>query len=199
MSETTDSLFLRLSEDNPSPTHVQRLLRQIPYNTEDEGESVRSALMAWHAQKAHCLEAAFIAAAILERQGYPPLILSLESQDNIDHVLFIFKSTNGWGAIGKSREEGLHGRAPIYRSVLHLAWSYVDPYVDDTGRVTGYAIANLDDTRSRWRDSNHNVWKAEEYLIDLPHKKLRTSEYRYQRELARFFSIGQKPWQPSWW
>ena len=40
---------------------------------------------------AHCLEGALTAATILEQHGYPPLLLDLESQDKLDHVLFLLR------------------------------------------------------------------------------------------------------------
>src|SRR5204862_44060 len=146
----------RLSRSHSSPTSVQRLLRRLPYNREAGGETLRSALTALKLGTAHCLEATFIAAAILGVHGHPPLVLSLESKDGLDHVLFLFKSGRRWGTIGRSRDEGLHGRPPRFRSIRELVWSYFDPYVDKSGRITGYAVASLDDTGGRWRDSPRN-------------------------------------------
>jgi hypothetical protein len=99
-------------------------------------------------RKAHCLEAAFAAAALLELNGYPPLVMSLESQDGIDHVVFIFREAGHWGAVGHSRDPGLFGRAPLFRSLRDLAWSYYDPYIDGSSKVTAYQMADLDDTEA---------------------------------------------------
>ena len=38
---------------------------------------------------AHCLEAALTAAVILEQHGFPPRVMSLESIDKLDHVVFV--------------------------------------------------------------------------------------------------------------
>ncbi|MBM3449741.1 MAG: hypothetical protein FJX78_01905 [Armatimonadetes bacterium] len=84
--------------------------------------------------KAHCLEAVLAAATILEQQGHPPMVLDLESQDRLDHVLFLYRVRGLWGTIGRSRDIGLHGRKPVFRSISDLVWSYVDPYVDGKGR-----------------------------------------------------------------
>ena len=92
---------------------------------------------------AHCLEAALSAAVILEQHGYPPLVLSFESIDRLDHVIFVYRTATGWGSVARSRDPGLHGRRPVFATPRDLALSYVDPYVDYTGRVTGYAVVDL--------------------------------------------------------
>jgi hypothetical protein len=194
----TRSLFETLARRHPTPRSVQKLLRRLAYN-QDSPETLRSARDTWNARRAHCLEAAFLAAAILEQRGYPPLVMSLESQDDLDHVVYVFRERTGWGAIGRSRDEGLHGRPPIFRSPRDLAWSYFEPYVDRTGRITAYGVANLDDAGAAWRDSPRNVWKAEQYLIDLAHIPLRSSDSRYRRLLRRYLEHGAHPRRPFWW
>src|SRR3989344_5496072 len=99
------------------PREVQRFLRTLPYNHEKGGDTLRSAASALAFGSAHCLEAAFIAAAILERNGYPALVASLESQDMLDHVIFLFRENGRWGSVARSRDEGLHGRPPRFRSL----------------------------------------------------------------------------------
>ena len=63
---------------------------------------------------AHCLEAALAAAVILEQHGFPPLVLSFESIDELDHVIFVYQRSGRWGSIGRSRDPGLHGRKPVF-------------------------------------------------------------------------------------
>ncbi|MDZ4678547.1 MAG: hypothetical protein SGI74_13700 [Oligoflexia bacterium] len=184
-------LFKNLSRRYSTPQAVQKLIRTFAYNQEKSGPSVRSALSTWKLKRAHCLEASFLAAAILEHRGYPPLVMSLESKDGLDHVLFIFREKGKWGAISRSREDGLHGRAPVFLSLRALALSYYDSFIDETGKLTGYGIANLDEMNCSWRDSNRNVEKAEKYLIDMPHKKIRSSLKRYFRLLKLFRLSGQ--------
>src|SRR6185312_1769739 len=93
---------------------------------------------------AHCLEAALFAAVVLEQHGYPPLVLSFESIDQLDHVIFVYRGPRGWGSVARSRDPGLHGRRPVFATPRALALSYFDPYIDFTGRVTGYAVVDLD-------------------------------------------------------
>jgi hypothetical protein len=135
----------------------------------------------------HCLEAALAAAVVLEQHGYPTLLLSFESVDQLDHVLYAFREGGRWGAVARSRDPGLHGRKPVYRSVRELARSYMDPYVDFTGRITGYALADLRELGGYdWRLSRRNVWKVERWLLGMPHVSLRMSERRYRELHERY-------------
>ena len=191
-------LFSKLCQKYPTPLRVQKFLQSIPYNSEENGETVRSAYAALEANKVHCLEASFIAAAILEHAHYPPMVMSLESQDGLDHVLFLYKEKSGWGSVARSRDAGLEGRRPVFKSLKALAASYIDPYVDGTGRVTGYGIASFHEVQADWRYSKRNLWSVENYLIELPHKKINCSESRYQKLLKRF-ELGLTPLRRPHW
>jgi len=191
--------FVRLSRKYKTPKQVQNFLRKFPYNREEKKETQRSAYAAFKYGKAHCLEAAFIAAAILEHHGYPPLVVSFESQDSLGHVIYAFKQNGKWGSIGKSRDNGLHGREPIFRSIRDLVWSYYAEYIDNTGKITEYKLANLDDTKTDWRYSKKNVWKAEKYLAGMKHIPLKSSEKTYQRLFRRFKKYGHPKPEKYWW
>jgi len=176
-----------------TPRQVQAFLRALPYNWEKKGETLRTFREVVGHWSAHCLEGALVAATILEQHGYPPLLLDLESQDNLDHVLFLFKRRGRWGTVARSRDAGLHGRKPAFRTIRELVMSYVDPYVDGSGRVTGYGVADLRTlVRGDWRLSRKNVWEVEKALIKLPHKKLRTSDRRYRVMLRRYKEFRAK-------
>src|SRR5215831_20515653 len=148
-----------------TPGAVQRFLNRLPYNTEPPpgGATLRSFRGVVRNGCAHCLEAALTAAVILEQHDYPPLILSFESIDELDHVIFVYRRRRRWGSVARSRDPGLHGRRPVFATPRALAMSYFDPYVDFTGRVTGYALLDLRDLLPDydWRLSERNVWKAE--------------------------------------
>ena len=177
----------RIIEQHRTPEQVQRFLRHLPYNWELKGETLRSFRQVIRLNTAHCLEAALVAAVILEQHGYPPLVLSFESKDGIDHVIFVFRRRGRWGAVARSRDAGLHGRKPVFRGIRDLVWSYFDPYVDFTGRITGYQLVDLRVLgKYDWRLALTNIWKVENYLLELPHRKLRSSNRRYARLLARF-------------
>jgi hypothetical protein len=170
-----------------TPEQVQKYLVRLPYNWEAKGETLRSFRGVVAYGEAHCLEGALAATVILEQHGYPPLLLDLESRDNLDHVLFLFRRRGRWGTVARSRDAGLHGRKPVFRTLRHLVMSYVDPYVDGSGRITGYGVFDLRAMGSYdWRLSEKNVWAVERALIRFPHKKIRTSNPRYREMLARF-------------
>ncbi len=178
-----------LVDELRSPRAVQRWLRSLPYNWEKSGETLRSFRGVVRLGTAHCLEAALAAAVLLEQHGHPPLLVSFESVDKLDHVICVFREHGRWGSIARSRDAGLHGRRPRFASPRQLAASYLDPYVDLTGRVTGFAVADLRELgRYDWRLSERNVWKVERWLIDYPHRPLRMSDARYARLLARYRS-----------
>jgi hypothetical protein len=183
-----------------TPAAVQRFLNELPYNNEPppEGATLRSFRGVVRHGMAHCLEAALAAAVILEQHGYPPLVLSFESIDELDHVLFVYRTTTGWGSVARSRDPGLHGRKPVFSSPRNLALSYVDAYVDFTGRITGYAVVDLRVMGSYdWRLSDRNVWKVERVLLDWPHRPIRTSNRRIAALRARYRrfrkTYGRKP------
>jgi hypothetical protein len=170
-----------------TPRAVQRWLTALPYNWEKGGETLRSFRGVVRLGTAHCLEAALAAAVVLEQHGFPPLLLSFESQDKLDHVLFAFREDGWWGSVARSRDPGLHGRKPVFPSPRRLAASYMDAYVDGSGRITGYAVADLRDLGDYdWRLSPRNVWKVEKWLIDYPHRRLPMPEARYRRALRRY-------------
>lgn len=176
-----------------TPAKVQRFLSEMPYNWETGGGTMRSFREVVKRNQAHCLEAAVSAAVILEQHGYPPLLLDLESVDLLDHVIFVFKQNGRWGSIARSRDLGLHGRKPVFRSLRDLAWSYFDTYVDFTGRLKGYGPTSLYELGNYdWRFSPRKMTKIEEHLRAIPHKPLRSSDKRYQKLLARYQKYKQR-------
>jgi hypothetical protein len=173
---------------------VQRFLNALPYNTEPPpgGATLRSFRGVIRHGTAHCCEAALAAAVILEQHGYPPLVLSFESVDRLDHVIFVYRTPTGWGSIARSRDPGLHGRKPVFTTPRNLALSYVDPYVDYAGRVTAYAVVDLRVMeRYDWRLSEGNVWKVERMLLEWPHRRIRTSNRRIAWWRARYRAFRQ--------
>ena len=177
----------RIIDRHRTPEQVQQFLRRLRYNWELDGDTLRSFRQVVRLKTAHCLEAALVAAAILEQHGYPPLVVSFESKDGVDHVIFVFRRRGRWGAVARSRDAGLHGRKPVFRSIRDLVWSYFDPYVDFTGRITGYQLVDLRALgRYDWRLADTNIWKVENYLLEIPHRKLRSSNRRYLGLLETF-------------
>jgi len=172
-----------------TPSKVQRFLNGLPYNTEPPPwpATLRSFRGVVASGTAHCFESALAAACILEQHGYPPLVVSFESIDELDHVIFVYRRAGRWGSVARSRDPGLHGRKAVFPSVRALALSYVDTYVDLTGRLTGYALVNLQRLgRYDWRLASTNVWKAERFLLDYPHRPIRSSDRRIDTFRKRY-------------
>lgn len=176
----------RIIEVARTPEKVQRWLESLPYNFEEQGETLRTFRGVVRTNQAHCLEAALSAATILEQHGYPPTLADFESQDDIDHVVFLFRNGSRYGSVARSRDPGLHGRKPLFRSLRDLVYSYVDPYVDFTGRINGYGVLDLRTVRMDWRLSTRNVWAVEQALIRNPHRRLQTSDDRYRLWHAKY-------------
>lgn len=182
-----------------TPRAVQRYLNEVGYNDEPLGPTLKSFREVVRQKNVHCLEAAHFAAAVLEHHGYPPLLLSFESIDKLDHVLFIYREHGRWGSIARSRDPGLHGRKPVYRSLRALAASYMAPFIDYTGEITGFAAYDLRDLEGcDWRFSPRNVWKLETTLLNIPHATLRWRKARVNRQRAWYrawmaANPGKKP------
>ena len=176
-------------------------MNALPYNTEPHGRAtLRSFRGVVRAGCAHCLEAALFAAVVLEQHGYAPLLLSFESIDKLDHVIFVYRRHGRWGSVARSRDPGLHGRRPVFATPRALALSYVDPYVDFTARITGYTVVDLRSLMGTydWRVAGTNVWKVERMLLDHPHRVIRSSDSRFKAIRARYRAFrarfpGRKP------
>jgi hypothetical protein len=185
-----------------TPGAVQGYLNGLPYNRETSpgGLTLRSFRGVINRGTAHCLEAALTAAVILEQHGYPPLLMSFESIDKLDHVLFVYRADRRWGSVARSRDPGLHGRRPVFTTARALAQSYFDPYIDKTGCITAFAVVDLRRAMGTydWRLSERNVWKVERTLIDYPHTALPVDwsrEQRLRQRYNRFIAAypGRKP------
>lgn len=189
----------RIICEHKTPYQVQRFLNSLPYNKEKGGETLRSFRGVVKHKTAHCLEAALAAAVILEQHGYPVMFLDMESKDDLDHVVFLFKENGKWGTVARSRDPGLHGRKPVFKTLRALVDSYFDPYIDRAGRIVGYGIGTLKELGNYdWRLSKRNVWRAERYFIEIPHKKFHSSDARYRLWFDRYKKFckehpGQKP------
>jgi hypothetical protein len=176
-----------------TPEQVQGFLRTIPYNREMDGETCYSFRRVLRENIAHCLEGALVAAVILEQHGYPPMLVSIESQDRLDHVLLLFKRKGWLGCVARSRDVGLHGRKPVFRTVRDLVMSYFETYIDNTGRITGYGVASLYELGSYdWRFSLRNVFKVERHLQDIPHRQINSSDARYEKAHKRYLEFHSR-------
>jgi hypothetical protein len=175
-----------------TPLDVQRYLNALPYNTEPPPgrATLRSFRGVIRHHSVHCLEAALFAATVLEQHDYPPLVISFESIDELDHVIFVYRIGARWGSVARSRDPGLHGRKPVFATPRALAASYLDAYVDLTGGIKAFALVDLRVMGDYdWRLSENNVWKVERMLLETPHGPLRLpgARFRLFRERYRMF------------
>lgn len=183
-----------------TPTAVQDWLNSLPYNTEPPPDRpmLRTFRGVVARRTAHCLEAALTAAVILEQHGYAPMVMSLESIDALDHVVFVYQARGRWGSVARSRDPGLHGRKPVFRSLRDLALSYFEGYIDRTGCIKAYGAVDLRVLGTYdWRLATGNVWKVERRLFEIPHRPIRYSEARVARLRRRYIAYldahGRKP------
>jgi hypothetical protein len=176
-----------------TPARIQRYLNGLPYNTEARGETQRSFRQVVRHGTAHCCEAALLAACVLEQHGYPALIMTLESVDWLDHVIFVYRERGRWGAVARSRDPGLHGRKPVFRTPRALALSYFDPFVDATGALEGFAVIDLRRLgRYDWRFARRNMWAVERFLNTIRHEKIKIARPRVADLRARYLAYREK-------
>ncbi len=133
------------------------------------------------------------AAVILEQHGYPTLLLDIESQDHLDHVVFLYQREGKWGTVGRSRDPGLHGRKTVFRTVREVVESYADAFVDFTGRIVGFGVFDLAGLGNYdWRLSERNVWRVERALVEMPHRRFHMSNRRYRFWYARYVDYKKR-------
>ena len=158
-----------------TPERIQTFLDTTAYSTEAIYRSPRSVL---RDRKAHCFDGAMLAAAALERLGFPPLLIDLRAERDDDHVLAVFKSDGCWGAIGKSNFVGLRGRDPVYRSLRELAMSYFEAYFNSererTLRSCSKAVSLNAFERQQWRINDDAMNAIADRLDASPHAALIT-------------------------
>src|SRR6202035_8492 len=116
---------LRKLRGMKDPHGIQKFLDERPYHLADTAWSPRRVLAE---QTAHCLEGAIFAAAALRANGYPPLLLDFEAENDTDHVIALYQRDGGWGAVAKSNFTGCRYREPVYRTLRELALSYFNIY-----------------------------------------------------------------------
>jgi hypothetical protein len=169
-----DKDIIKLFKNLNTPSKVQDFIEDLEINFERDGESCMSPLMVLKTGKAHCIEAALLAAVILRVNGHSPLIVDLEANDrDFDHVITVFKSNGYWGAISKTNRGVLKYRDPIYKSIRELVLSYFNEYILNDGKKTlrTYSspvdLSKFDD--KNWMTSEEDVWFIPEYLTTIKH------------------------------
>src|SRR6202521_5657121 len=176
LADLTSSELATFRRRLDTPSKIQHFLDDIPYNTEDEGETFRSPRRVLRDATANCIEGAVLAAAALRVQGDPPLIMDLTAVHDEDHVIAVFRRRGLWGAIGTSKFTGLRYREPVYRTLRELAMSYFEQYFNLKGERTlrGYGrpvnLARFD--ALHWMTTQEDLWPIAEHLERIPHVPL---------------------------
>lgn len=113
-----------------NPDKIQGFLDSIDYNPDYSCRSPRHVI---RKKSAHCFEGALFAAAVLDFNGFKPLLVDMKAVNDDDHVIAVFKANNHWGAIAKSNFTSLRFREPVYRSIRELIMSYFDFFFNTNG------------------------------------------------------------------
>lgn len=173
-----------------TPTQAQDWLRTLSYNKADTMYGLQGVLKR---KKAHCLEGVLSVAALLEPHGYPSLILDLESKDNLDHTLFLYKENGKFGTVAMSRDVGLDGRKPVFKTIRALVQSYLIPYIDARAEITGYGVFDLRTLADQsWRTSTKQLWYVEDALLELPHTPVRTNSATLKKWRKKFIDYKKQ-------
>ncbi len=159
-----------------TPWKIQSYINSIPHNFEEDGDSCLSVRGVIAKQRAHCIEAALLAACCLWANGEAPLIMDLSANDrDDDHVVAVFRRNGRYGAISKGNHAYLRYRDPVYRSLRELALSYFHEYYNAAGEKTlrtysrTLSLAHFDP--AVWITGG-DAWAIAEATCDIHHYQL---------------------------
>lgn len=172
LTSSEAKLFRKLN----TPAKIQDFLNSISYNFEKDGETCRSPREVLKAKCAHCLEGAYLAAAVLWYHGEKPLLLDLRStRHDLDHVVAVFRRNGCYGAISKTNHAVLRYREPIYQTLRELVLSYFHEYFLDDGTKTLREYSkpfDLSKFGNEWITSTDDLWEIGALLDDAPHNAI---------------------------
>lgn len=166
-------LFKKLN----TPIKIQDFLDTVPINYEKHGDTHYSPRTMLIKNKAHCIEGALFAAAVLWSHGEKPLLMDFTTKDyDEDHVIALYKRNGYWGAISKTNHPILRFRDPVYRNLRELALSYFHEYFmfeDGKKTLVSYSLP-LDMRRFgvNWVTESNDLWWVDKELNALPHSPL---------------------------
>jgi hypothetical protein len=112
-----------------TPFDVQEFLFSMPYNAEERDRSPLNVILD---QQCHCLDGGFLAAILLWKLGFKPLVLDLTPAPALDddHVLALYQLEGRWGAVAKSNFVQLGFREPVFKNPRELAMSYFEHFIN---------------------------------------------------------------------
>jgi hypothetical protein len=171
-----------------TPAKIQDFLNKIPINFESDGkETCMSPLSVLRANKCHCIEGAFLAAACIWLNNIgigKPLVIDLVGEKgDWDHVISVFQDneTGKWGAISKTNHAVLRYREPVYDSPRELVMSYFHEYTDDKGRgrktLRSFSDpVDLSAFGKDWIVSAEDLWHIHDFLDSVKHHEILSRE-----------------------
>ena len=156
-----------------TPKKIQDFLEILAINFDYKKDTCMSPRLALRKKKAHCIEGAFLAAAVQLFHGQKPLLLDLKSVErDFDHVVALFSRNGKWGAFSKTNHAVLRYREPVYRDVRELAMSFFHEYFLDNGKKTMRSFSvpfNLLRFGLNWVTSEKPLWYIADALDECRH------------------------------
>lgn len=198
LSQAEKSLFKKLS----NPLKIQDFLDSLPINFEEDGDTHLSPRNVLRARKAHCIEGALLAAAILWYHGGRPLLMDFTTKSyDEDHVVALFNHQGYWGAISKTNHPILRWRDPIYKTPRELAMSYVHEYfMFESGAKTLVSYSSPVSLRrygKEWITSAEDLFWVDDVLdTTLHHPVIPRTSHSLVRPTERWVrsALAQKEW-----
>ena len=165
---------LKILKSLNTPKKIQDFLNQMPFNFEKNGDIVLSPMSVLEKKTCHCAEGAVLAALALRVNGWPPLLVDFEAtDDDLDHVIAVYKQYGQWGAISKTNHGVLRYREPVYNSIRELVMSYFHEYFDNKGRKNLRNFSTPVDLKRfdqrGWMSTKEGIDYIPEYLCDVKH------------------------------
>ena len=165
---------IRILRKLNTPRKIQDYLNELRINFEEKGDTCLSPRMVLRSGKAHCVEGAIFAAAVLKFHGERPWILDLEANnEDFDHVICVFEKNGYYGAISKTNHAVLRYREPVYKTLRELVMSFFHEYfINSNGKKTLRRYSDLVDLSifddRKW-EFLEDVWFIPEYLSEIRH------------------------------
>jgi|SRR3989338_2128387 len=165
---------IRILRKLNTPRKIQDYLNELRINFEEKGDTCLSPRMVLRSGKAHCVEGAIFAAAVLKFHGERPWILDLEANnEDFDHVICVFWKNGYYGAISKTNHAVLRYREPVYKTLRELVMSFFHEYfINSNGKKTLRRYSDLVDLSifddRKW-EFLEDVWFIPEYLSEIRH------------------------------
>src|SRR3989338_7479528 len=169
---------IKLFRSLNTPRKIQDFLDKIPINFEPTGDTFLSPREVLLQNRAHCIEGACLAAAILRFHKHKALIVDLTSnKEDQDHVIAVFQQHGHWVAISKTNHAVLRYREPVYKSIHELVMSFFHEYFQNENgvktlrRFSKPINLKIFDQRG-WMTAETEIWYIAEHLAGAPHSSL---------------------------